>query len=112
MNEYVYERDARRGDPEEPGSSRALRASAGQRATNDLWAQKAALYLPRDPVTGCVRPGGGLPEAAEALRCHALGQAPVPARRPPLATAAVSGRHAAAQLAPCPPARLHSCHPA
>lgn len=50
MAEYVAERDARRGDTDEPGSTRVLRASAGQRATNDLWAQKAELYLPRDSV--------------------------------------------------------------
>ena len=47
------ERESRRGDPEEEGSTRALRASAGYRATDERDQARMDIYLPLQ-ADGCV----------------------------------------------------------
>ncbi|PRW57863.1 DEAD DEAH box helicase [Chlorella sorokiniana] len=46
LSAYVDERESRRGDPEEEGSTRALRASAGYRATDERDQARMDQYLP------------------------------------------------------------------
>lgn len=46
LESYLAQREYRRGDPEEPGSSRPLRASAGQRAGDERANAKLDLYMP------------------------------------------------------------------
>ncbi len=53
LSAYVDDREARRGDPEEEGSTRALRASAGYRATDERDQSRIETYLPMQP-DGCV----------------------------------------------------------
>lgn len=57
LQAYVGERDERRGDPEEEGSTRVLRASAGYRATDERDQARMDIYLPLQ-ADGCaaVRP--------------------------------------------------------
>lgn len=59
LESYVAVREFRRGDPEEPGSSRALRASAGQRAGDERANAKLDLYMPLTE-SGARRPNHGL----------------------------------------------------
>lgn len=54
LSAYVDERESRRGDPEEEGSTRALRASAGYRATDERDQARMDIYLPLQ-ADGCVR---------------------------------------------------------
>ncbi|KAL4434069.1 hypothetical protein ABPG75_000510 [Micractinium tetrahymenae] len=59
LQSYLAQREYRRGDPEEPGSSRSLRVSAGQRAGDERANAKLDLYMPLTD-SGARRPNHGL----------------------------------------------------
>ena len=98
LSMYVEDREARRGDPEEEGSTRGLRASAGARATDERDATRLEAYLPLQP-NGCAPAarGGGDVAGRARLRCG------VHAGCCRAAPAAPGGRRAAAPRLPVPP---------